>query len=637
MKLRMLLWILCVSLLYVNVDTYNETHLASRFAEHVSYTVTIVIKSSEKLLSLVASYIIQEIIKEFPTIIINPKGLTALADKKMQVVQDFSTSEFQENILKIIFLDTINKNTTQELVDSINLLMNFTSTSFPSKCAVILVNSSNNTDFQQFFRFSWKTKLLHITLIELPQRKGYGNYFFSNNDGLQIIVHQYNPFNNSYSREPFSSIIQIFPDKLHNLHGFPLTTGIFEQFPAVVVNPNYNGSNILDAIHGIDVEIIKTMSRTINFSLNVKAVESQMKHLKKFNATIRSINEEIEAGRMDFSFNLLSVVGHRSSLRTNRLGTFLYPYSYSILIKQYGTYRINIPLYTIFSVLLTISIIVVLVFVLQFNVKVWTLNNITKILTGGSITPEPQKLSERIFFMCLTFAYFVFSVKIIGRLLHLYLYQKSYLQLTSLSELKNASIVPYMVSHSKQMIIHSNDSYLIKIAKDSESLATYGDIDDCVSNLLNKEVRSVNGCQILSILGDEIEDSFVDNKGERLISLVEEPLAPAWAALLHAPMSHYVGRFDDVMRRLYEAGLIRHWIEDITKDYLISLQANFTTGQHLQNQDEDTEEKWSVQKIMFKLAICYCFSCLIFLGEVVWSRVRIRSVRRQTRNHIRVH
>ena len=41
-----------------------------------------------------------------------------------------------------------------------------------------------------------------------------------------VIVHQYNPFENVYKKELFSPQLEIFPDKLQNLHGYRLTAGI---------------------------------------------------------------------------------------------------------------------------------------------------------------------------------------------------------------------------------------------------------------------------------------------------------------------------------------------------------------------------------------------------------------------------
>lgn len=125
-------------------------------------------------------------------------------------------------------------------------------------------------------------------------------------------------------------------------------------------------------------------------------------------------------------------------------------------------------------------------------------------------------------------------------------------------------------------------------------------------------------------MGMEIQRIFADDKKNRLISLVKEPLAPGWAAMMHALRYPYAERFDYIMRRLLEAGLMDLWKRDVTKDYLSSVEVNRTTDVHLKNYASNNENEFSSLKIIFSLAIGYSISFVIFVFEIVWPCFKMK-------------
>lgn len=59
--------------------------------------------------------------------------------------------------------------------------------------------------------------ILDVTILEVLKV----NYSVSSEKEIAIL-HQYNPFNDVYSRKKFGSKSQLFPDKTRNLYGYPL-------------------------------------------------------------------------------------------------------------------------------------------------------------------------------------------------------------------------------------------------------------------------------------------------------------------------------------------------------------------------------------------------------------------------------
>lgn len=636
MILRNVYWITYLPLICFGMSNCRETDLVNSLLEHITNHAMVITKT-EKPSSIKPSSIIHELMKKNPTTVSDFEGLLTLPDNKyVQDKTQFFALKFQRKALKIIFLDATDKNGTQELLDTAKILANSTINRPPSKCVIILTNSKNNIDFPQFFRFSWEKKLLFITVVEYLQEQTCKTGLLSHRNVSIPIVHQYNPFNNSYKYEYFSAAVDLFSDKLHNLYGFPLNIAISEEAPHVMVDENYDGNNILDAIYGIDVEMSKTLAKMLNFSFNVKAIVSPNKRLTKFNATMGHVLQGILNGTLDYGFNTVNSIGIPSMYyQSNRsIGAFLYTSTISILAKQYGSYTVFVPFHGLLSILVIITCITILVLVLKFDVRVWTSHNVTKILIGRPIYPEPQKVTERIFFLCLTIIYVVFSIRMMESLLSAYYYKKTYSQLGTLNDTVNADIVPHIVDGTKQVIhqLYKNDNVLQTLAKNSKTLASYGDMKNCLFALLSDNIKSVNGCETNSLVGTEIGRSFAGDKEIRLITLVDQPIFPAWVTISHSQGSPYIGRFNRIMRKLFEAGVINLWVRDYTKGFVSSLKMdlNFTSNEQMKDPGGVNEQPLSAKKMVFYLIICYCISTIICLCEIVWSHFKTgNSVRKR--------
>lgn len=88
-----------------------------------------------------------------------------------------------------------------------------------------------------------------------------------------------------------------------------------------------------------------------------------------------------------------------------------------------------------------------------------------------------------------------------------------------------------------------------------------------------------------------------------------------------------MARFDDLMRRLFEAGLVNLWIQDYSRDFLFALKEslNHTSDEPMNNHDVANRKAWTSKKIVFQLTIWYCVCIIIFLCEIIWSRFKTKS------------
>lgn len=640
MELATIFWIAYLSLSCFSdargIVTPDEIDLAKSFAKYITNYVTIITNLPKNHNSSMANSVTSEIMENFPAIVLSIEAvIKKVQNKKKEPLIHFLALNdmFERQVLKIILLDSKHIHTTRKLMIIVKFLKEFARKRRASKCAIILINSNNNVDFQQFFKYSWKHKFLYITIIEVLEQQRYENHFFSHNNYSRLIVHQYNPFNNSYYSEPFSRTTELFPDKLSDFYGQILNTGMNDQAFSSAVKHNFSRNNILDATSGIDVEIAKTLAKTLNFSINMRVIISDKKYFKfpNENVTHFDISSGLKNGTLDFWLTLVRWVGCiRNDVHcSTNLGILLYPNVISLLTKQYGTYRIHMPVHVFLGAFITsfitIACIIISISKLKFDMKVWTLPNIMAILIGNAITSEPQKVSERIFFLCLMCIYILFSVNFIDILMDLYLYQKSYLELTSLDNVIDAGTVIYLTNETKRKLCQQSSSILRRFCQNANPYEYIG--QNCVDTLLADKSRSVKGCDIRDVAGMEIQKIVAGDK-ERLISLVKEPLLEGWDTMMHATRSPYVEKFDDILRRLFESGLIILWTQENVRDYLLSSDKDWrsnSAGQNLETHD-------ATPQIIFILTIGYLFSFLILISEIAWSRLKIKTIIQHARN-----
>lgn len=78
-------------------------------------------------------------------------------------------------------------------------------------------------------------------------------------------IHQYNPFTSVYHQQPYNSSVQWFPNKLINLHGYPITVHLVNRSSYLVFERNSEGYPVPQK--GPDLEALKTFVRALNFTL----------------------------------------------------------------------------------------------------------------------------------------------------------------------------------------------------------------------------------------------------------------------------------------------------------------------------------------------------------------------------------
>ncbi|OXU18859.1 hypothetical protein TSAR_008172 [Trichomalopsis sarcophagae] len=470
----------------------------------------------------------------------------------------------------------------ESLMDYVNLFTKFPAQAPRSKCIIIVFNRNISIEFSNVLKFSWNKQFLYVTIIEIHVKITAALRPSSRIKESDVKVHEYNPFKDVYTSTPFSTEMQLFTNKLLNLHGYQLKTGFIQEIPLVMSKEN--SPNLVDGIYGMDSGFSKTLATAMNFSM-IREREDRR--------TLKSI--------------------------------FMYPYGNNLIVKQRGYYKLQMSshILSIAIIVTTIVVLSALIFVLPFDRKTWTSCNLVMILLGITTSRNPHKLSEKIFFLCLAFVSLTLSVQLWNDLLKVFLTRMSFREMKTLADAVEADVVPALTSEFTSLYF-PEDKVLTKLVNKSKTIEAVEDTFGCVLDLLNKNEK-VNACDVNYILGKLMADSYSNKDKKWIITFLEEPLTPCWTAMLLADSSPYLERFNGILRRILESGLVEYWHDrHRALHHFRSAYGDFFKKE-LEKYEQSEKYKISDQKksklsrhLIFLLIFGQFVSCVVLIVEIAW-------------------
>ncbi|OXU18562.1 hypothetical protein TSAR_006235 [Trichomalopsis sarcophagae] len=402
------------------------------------------------------------------------------------------------------------------------------------KCIIFVLSNETSTNFYIFYRFIWMHDFLDITIVELLQKNQVGNKLNKPSNFLKrTLVHQYNPFIDTYKKEYFSLNTKIFTNKLNNFYGYPLSTAAYDSIPSSLLTD--------DLMFGKDARVIESISSASNFSFKLSV------------ATSYEVIYFVANGIVDFSATFFQAATPlENQTPTYRTSIFVQSSSTHLLVRQYPKFKTVMTPKSIIVVIvfaLVVVVFIISVWLLKLDFQTWTVYNVIQLLIGNSVTFEIRTFKERIVFICLVLVFVSFSTCMLDTALQIFLRKKTYDTLDTIHDALNIGIRPCIPDMYAIKGI-PNDSIIHKMIERS--------VSDCDPDILTFEVN----CILVSTdNGQALESLFSRNIDGWIIKLIKEPLMPSWTCMLFSKTSPYIGRFNEIIRRLIEAGLIALWSE----------------------------------------------------------------------------
>ncbi|OXU29938.1 hypothetical protein TSAR_011141 [Trichomalopsis sarcophagae] len=288
------------------------------------------------------------------------------------------------------------------------------------------------------------------------------------------MIHQYNPFNDDYHAESLSNAVNLFTDKVQNMHGYRIDVGLYEANFKLMIDEEYFGNDVWRVISGLDVSIARAVGRD-------DTVE-------------RSI--------------------------------YLYPISKNAVVKQYG--KMNIMATYQVIVVFVLIVLVILFFTTILNVffphENWEMYNVILILIFGQTTTAiPSSISERISFLFLILTSSGSFAYIFGKLVEMNYMQMVYLDLRTLNDIVHHKLIPYIPFNVIEIMnqYYYDDPVIQEVFHMQTSNRT-----------LVKNNDEVQECFVSETVGRMLSYSHSLGENDWILSFIEEPIAPGLSIMI---------------------------------------------------------------------------------------------------------
>ncbi|KAJ8675148.1 hypothetical protein QAD02_010934 [Eretmocerus hayati] len=225
-----------------------------------TYQVTVITKSANTLNSL-SSRIVKLMIDEFSSIVIDSKAITSAPGSTSKLWEQTAN---QSN-LKIGIIEVKNTRAVdRELAKMLISFMKYNN-QVRGKSIVFLTNRNGEQIFPGFLRYAWLQDFLDLTIVEcIDITPKYALRRLSKQEYL-VRVHTFNPFRSEYYTELLTEKTDILPDKLRDLHKYPLHVNVGEKLGAFAPNEYFVRKKFNYRTYTDNIFTMEILADTMNF------------------------------------------------------------------------------------------------------------------------------------------------------------------------------------------------------------------------------------------------------------------------------------------------------------------------------------------------------------------------------------
>ncbi|XP_012171984.1 uncharacterized protein LOC105666505 [Bombus terrestris] len=451
---------------------------------------------------------------------------------------------------------------------------------------ILLITMMEETDcnFEPLLKQTWHNHLIDIAILELSKL---------NRHTIATKVHQYNPFTDVYDQRPYVSGIELFPNKMDNLHGYPIRIGMVKRAGYLWYMKNSQGYPVM--YRGPDVKVIKTLARIMNFTIAVYPSQEVF---------VDIINEKI-----DMIIPTLSIFADANAVKCD----FTLPFGFEswcpvVPVKyksNHAEIRGLIGIATNFCVLLIFWGLSV---VLKFQSDLWQPLKIFGLLIATTISSRPKKTTERVIFFLIVLASSMYSANLFIDLTNISMKEHTVIDYNSYKELDDTGLTPVILTGLLNVTFLNEDESSSRLKRNAiqmdnaESCANYLEQHKNITCFL--ETRSVN-----MIMYSHARE------GKRVLKICEKLCyAKPPSAYFLKKHSPYRDQFVKIIIRLDAAGIRMKWLNDYIgkfrprKTHIMEVNSSYTLP------------------LAWNLAYITCsgflMSLLVFFGEIIIHYLR---------------
>ncbi|KAJ8682414.1 hypothetical protein QAD02_018206 [Eretmocerus hayati] len=474
--------------------------------------------------------------------------------------------------------------------------------------------TKERVNLTSFFQRAWSQAFLDLTVLEWIQKSA--NSFvtarmISNSTAIErVIVHSFNPFNNTINREILMQHTVIFPNKVKDLHKFPLVV-----YNAAFFDPSSEY-----------ISLIENFCWSLNCELRqIGEPESE--------ETFGSEIPEIVADLLFPHMSLISAINGRFKNEC-KIGDYYWHHFLAVqlpitksrhfYLRRRKTYEQNISfaaLATFGGLFFTAWLFATWTILLKFKQRNWSFLNILTAQMGSSIEHQGRmKLSERIYQMSIYIATLMIVTIGSDYMYQIFILHPTLPEITTIRDLADSNInltmdfSDYTISRQILSNMIDNDSSLSKIFNITWSHEKMQESDEFCKRIWSAKPildESINLCIDFST-NDEL---IIRSDKQWKIDKIQEPIVVDMQVLLLGRISFYKDPLQTLIYKYAQIGLMKKWGEAVhAGEYEHAVRANYSTVKIDENEEMPLQEQ--LQPV---LLIGYIFGAAVLIFEFIWK------------------
>ncbi|XP_031786160.1 uncharacterized protein LOC116417408 [Nasonia vitripennis] len=261
-----------------------------------------------------------------------------------------------------------------------------------SKFLIVTHEMESIRDIQATLHDAWQNKILDLTVLQ--DRKIDPSCI------SKAVFHTYNPFFRIYHEHCFRLSSIVFPRKLQDLNRYPINVLIMDFPPITNLKCDYE-PNVTCEVEGIEFDIMKILSLTMNFQINVVPVFSNATGPFIYNIGYAN-DTALRAANVDLRGNHFFPFENDETFHARASTMILFDEICAIVPILHNRYFNINPDKIVFAVIVIMSIcllIYVLKHCLNFEKKYWDVFYILITFLNAASLRMPIRNFERILFL----------------------------------------------------------------------------------------------------------------------------------------------------------------------------------------------------------------------------------------------
>lgn len=450
-----------------------------------------------------------------PAVIIDLNKVNRTNDKR-----PFEMSIFENPRKSVIYLIIPNGKFDESVMleDVVNMSP---ITSIP-KSLLISPTEYSSDKLNKIFSKAWSLKFLDFSIITTLS------------DGQHTFV-TYNPFSNDLTTKYLSEIDEFFPDKLKNVHGYPLKTRVFHAPPILMIETK---DNKILKVNGTSFSRIQIVAKKLNFKLEF------VENFKNESVSTFTTVDNLELNEINVTpvgFLVRKIFQNRNILIGNPMDLAKVVVVAPVIKKPVIDLSENMFM-IILSFLIIMMIFLTFVRSLKFETNYWNIFYIFGILISNP-TLKPQRRASKIIFITIAILSIIFSNAYFSTLANVKLKFVDE-EINSYEDLDRLNIPIY----SPAIYINNGREKIRKLVfKEIDS------IDKCIELLMRTDKAAcVSTLQKAKHFSEINRDSF----NEPVMKITDLTFQYQLDAYMYERASPFAEKIEKVLRQIFESNLI---------------------------------------------------------------------------------